>query len=382
MKNEDFEEMRPYNDSEVSQVIEKLIQDEYFSKFIVFAFPKFDLETIRQSLINITTVKDFQLFVMQPIFNNIISLSVEKLTSSGFEKLSDDRKCMFISNHRDIVLDTGFLQRFLYEHNLDTTEITFGSNLMNDHFFTQIGKLNKMFKINRGGTPREIFLNSMLVSKYMRYAITEKNQSVWIAQKNGRTKNGNDETEIAVLKMFSMSSKKDFVANFDEINITPISISYEFEPCDFLKTRELYISKRQKYIKTKNEDFNSIFQGINQWKGNVHLTVCESITVDELNFCNSFDGNKKFLQLAEIIDQRIHSNYKLWKNNYIAYDLLMQNNEFQSFYNNEDKEAFCEYANKGLQNIEGDSDELKDIFLQIYANPVKNSVKVNKKGLK
>jgi uncharacterized protein YqfB (UPF0267 family) len=230
----------------------------------------------------------------------------------------------------------------------------------------------------RGGTVREVLINSKCVSEYIRYVITEKKQSVWIAQRNGRTKDGDDKTEVAVLKMFAMSSKRPFVENFMQINLMPISVSYEYEPCDFLKVREVYISRRKKYEKVDGEDIASIVQGINQKKGNVSMVACQPVTFEELEECDTFHQNEKFKKLAELIDQRIYNNYKLWKTNYMAFDMLENSNKFVTHYTKNDKESFINYMNRGLSDIEGDMNELISIFLNIYANPVNNFLQIEK----
>ena len=192
---------------------------------------------------------------------SIINKTSSGLTYNGIENVDKNINYMLVSNHRDIALDATLLAYIFYINNLDTFEITFGSNLMQGDFVIDFGKINKMFKISRGGNARDFYKDSLHVSNYMRHTITEKKQSVWIAQRNGRTKDGSDETEIGVLKMFSLSSDKNFVENLNEIKILPISISYEYEPCDFLKAMEIYISSYQKYIKEAGEDLRSIITG-------------------------------------------------------------------------------------------------------------------------
>ena len=376
MKDSDFEDIRPYNDSEVPDAIKRISESIHFQMLVKYIFsPDVNLRTFTENFIKIKTVDEFQWQVMDKVIRRILAQTTESFSYSGFEQLAQDKNYMFVSNHRDILLDSAILQVILHECGLQTSEITFGSNLMVSPFVVDIGKMNKMFKIVRGGTIREIFKNSLTVSQYMRYAITQKRQSTWIAQRNGRTKNGFDNTEVAVLKMFAMSSPLDFVPNLMELNITPLAISYEYEPCDFLKTRELYISKRKQYEKEPGEDMSSIVHGATQWKKHVHLAVCEPITEEELKKCDTFTHNEKFKSLAEIIDKKIYQNYKLYKTNYIAHDLLHNANTYNSHYSNNEKEAFKQYMSAGLINIEGDMNELKTLFLQMYAAPV-NQLKI------
>jgi len=371
MTPEILNEYRPYNDSEVPAAIQRIAQDVLFPQIAQFIFPEKDLKGFLEEFKQIKTVDEFQEKIMDKAICKVVEKTITNLSYTGVDTLTNEKSYMFISNHRDIVLDSAILQTILFANKIKTTEITFGSNLMRPQFVVDVGKINKMFKIVRGGTAREIFINSLNVSEYMRYAITEKHESTWIAQRNGRTKDGIDKTEIAVLKMFAMSSKKPFAENLGELNITPIAVSYEYEPCDFLKTREIYISRRQNYVKEAGEDFNSIQHGIMQFKGNTHYTICETITQNELEICAQLPHNERFKELANIIDKKIYAGYKLWKTNYIAHDILYKKSEFSDFYSNSDREKFIEYMNKGINLIDGDHSELQEIFLGIYANPIR-----------
>ena len=370
MTIQDFEDIRPFDNKEIPDALRRVADHFYFPIIIHYLFPEEDINVFKDNFLRIKSAFEFQEKVMYKVIEILIQNSTTCLTSEGIEKLSNDKNYMFIANHRDILLDSAILQILLIDNQMDTSEITFGSNLMKDDFIIDVGKINKMFKIVRDGNFREIYNNSMKVSQYMRYAITEKKQSTWIAQRSGRTKDGDDMTEIAVLKMFAMSSKKTFVENLAELNITPLVISYEYDPCDFFKTREIYISRRQDYKKAQDEDLQSILHGIKQWKGNIHFAFTETITENELAFCAQYP--EKFKLLKEIIDKRIYTHYKLWPTNYIAYDLLNDNDKFAVFYTNKEKEIFLGYMNEGLKGIDGNTSELKNIFLKIYANPVYN----------
>jgi len=367
-----FDDIRPYYDSEIPAAIQRVAENPHFPLIVNYLFPEVDVEKYIHDFRKITTTNEFQGQIMHHVIRSIVGKSASGLSAVGFDKLDEKQKRMFIGNHRDILLDSAILQILLRENALSTSEITFGSNLMTSQFVIDIGKMNKMFKIVRGGNIRDFYRNSMHVSSYMRYAITEKDQSIWIAQRNGRTKNGDDKTEMAVLKMFALSSNKSFIPNLLELNITPLVISYEYEPCDFLKVAELYVSRYQKYVKEPNEDLHSIIQGITQWKGNIEFVVCDAITKEELEACDSLMRNEKFQRLAEIIDQRIYKNYKLWATNYIAYDILYKSDTYSKEYTENQRKAFEKYMNDGLEKIEGEYEELKTIFLEIYANPLKN----------
>jgi hypothetical protein len=242
---------------------------------------------------------------------------------------------------------------------------------MTSEFVIDAGKVNRMFKVVRDGTKREMLNNSKRLSAYMRYTITQKNTSLWIAQRKGRTKDGNDKTEPGLLKMLNISGTGNFLENFTELNIVPLTISYEYEPCDVLKVRELYSSLKAPYKKSPGEDLNSIITGITQQKGRIHFSVGKPIN-DKLYEIEERANNDKINQLTRMIDKQIYENYKLWKTNYIAYDILYNNGKYINKYTSEDKKAFKNYLTKQLNNIKGDKKILQKIFLNIYANPVEN----------
>lgn len=367
-----FDDIRPYYDSEIPAAAQRVADNPYFTAIINYLFPDKNVDEYIKEFRAISTTNEFQAQIMHHVIRSIVEKSSSGLTASGFDKLNDENKCMFIANHRDILLDSAILQILLRENALSTSEITFGSNLMTSQFVIDIGKMNKMFKISRDGNIRDFYRNAMHVSSYMRYTITEKSQSVWIAQRNGRAKKGDDKTEMAVLKMFALSSKNLFVPNLLELNITPLVISYEYEPCDFLKVAELYVAKYQKYVKEPNEDLNSVIRGVTQWKGHIDFVVCDAITKEELEECDALFRNEKFQRLADIIDQRIYSNYKLWKTNYMAYDMLNKCDTYSKHYTEHEKVEFKQYMDKGLEKIEGEYEELRTLFLEMYANPIKN----------
>ena len=373
MANE-FDDIRPYNDNEISDAMQRIVFNPYFDYIINFLYPDLPVEVVRNKFRSFNSVLSFQVNVMNSAIQNIVKNSSSGLSYSGMEYLSTKKRYLFLSNHRDILLDSALLQIILYANNHETSEITFGDNLMSSDFIVDIGKSNKMFKLIRGGTPKNIFINSMHTSRYIRYAIKEKQQSIWIAQRNGRTKDGNDITQQAVLKMFGMSGGRDFVQNFSELNIAPIAISYEYDPGDFLKTNEIYITRRQTYLKSQGEDLNSIITGIKQFKGKIHLAVSPPVSVDELRKIAETSKNERMQNLASLIDKRVYDNFKLWKTNYMAYDLLF-GNSFQAVYSDLEKDSFADYVDNAISKIPGDRTELKSIFLSIYANPVLNYIK-------
>lgn len=369
-----FDDIRPYNDDEVPAAIERVISDIYFPWLVNNLSPNKNLEDVISDFKKIKGVQEFQEKITFSVINRIIDNSISSFTCEGGNDIPNDRPYLFISNHRDIVLDAALLNLYLFQTKHGQTEITFGSNLMKNDISVDLGKINRMFRINRSGNLRDLYRDYFTVSSYIRHVITEKKRSVWIAQRSGRTKDGDDKTEPAVLKMFAMSSDSDFVENLSQLAITPVSVSYEYEPCAFAKAAELFVSSFTTYKKGKNEDYQSIWKGIVEPKGHVNFAITKPITLEELQYCDSFDKSEKYVQLAHIIDQRIYDTYVLEKNNYIAYDILNKSKKFAEQYSENDKKNFLDYMADGIAKLDipKSISDLENIVLNIYANPVKN----------
>ncbi|MBS5896198.1 MAG: 1-acyl-sn-glycerol-3-phosphate acyltransferase, partial [Prevotella buccae] len=235
-----FDDIRPYNDAEIPAAMQRIAKSDAFPLLASWIFPDRKLEDIREMVSRLTTTWDFQRQVMMPVNLQIIGRTINRLTFSGMEQLRPDRQYLFVSNHRDIMLDASLLQYLLVKAGRDTTEITFGANLMSPGVVTDIGKSNKMFRVERGGKLKDFYMSSRHLSDYIRHTLLEKRQSVWIAQRNGRTKDGNDHTDQGIIKMFCMSKSEDKIKALSELHIIPVSISYERESCDILKAIELY----------------------------------------------------------------------------------------------------------------------------------------------
>lgn len=370
-----FDDLRPYEISEIPQAMQRIAESPYLPEMAKFVFPDKKIDEVRSLLLKIQTVDDFQFQVMYYFNKSVIDRSINQITCSGLEYLDPQKNYLFVSNHRDIVLDSSLMQYLFYLNGLRTTEITFGSNLMSSQLVIDIGKSNKMFKVIRGGSIRDFYKNSKHLSEYIRYTITEKRESIWIAQRNGRTKNGNDATDQGIIKMFCMSGTNDIVASLNELCIVPLAISYEVEPCDILKTKELYLSHGGKeYVKKEGEDFHSILTGITQYKGNVHFSVCEPLKHEELDLIAKDFPNEFHKKVALLIDKRIYKNYKLHRNNYIAHDIRSKTENYSTHYTAEEKERFLLRYKQMLEAIDGEESILAAIFLGIYANPVDKSM--------
>ncbi len=380
-----FDDIRPFYDAEIPAAMQRIADSPHFPLLAQYVYPGQDIEEVRQLMRQFTNVDDFQHEVMRCVNEQVIARSMTSFTFDGLDALDPQQRYLFVSNHRDIMLDACLLQYALWRCGHETTEITFGANLMSTPLVIDIGKSNKMFRVERGGTPREFYQSSLHLSDYIRYCITEKHQSVWIAQRNGRTKDGDDRTDQGIIKMFGMSRSAAPVEALAELNIVPVSISYEWESCDLLKARELYLSRGTKYVKQPGEDLNSILTGVMQPKGDVHITFCQPLTADELQTLAA-EAEKTSEQphlhagaasdfnraVAHLIDERILGAYRLSANNYIAYDILSGHDTYSDRYSQVQRQLFS----KHLQQVDtlgiSDTEALRQLLLNIYANPLKN----------
>ncbi len=368
-----YDEFRPYNETEAKEAVLRITEDERFYSVIKYFFPDFSKPDYLNLMNSIRSIEDFQIKIMYSVINTIIENTSKGLTYSGIENIEREKKHVFISNHRDIFLDATIFQGILTNENFPTTEISFGNNLMKDKLVYEVGKINKMFKVYRKGSPRELLKKTIQLSEYIRYTIFNKKHSVWIAQRGGRSKDGNDKTQSGIIKMLNSSGSGSLAENIKELNIIPLAISYEFEPNDYFKVKELLNTVNGKYEKTKDEDINSIIDGISKQKGRIHLQIGKTINSKLRKLDDITARNQQTIKIAEFIDQSIYSNYKLWPNNYIAYDLLNKTDKYKSFYTKQEKEKFLDYKNKQLKSIKENSEKGDNLFLKIYSNPVKNS---------
>ncbi len=371
--NPQFDDIRPYYEEEIPAAMQRIATSDVFPLLASFVYPGESIEKIRERVCAFTTTKEFQHDTMRRVNEQVIARSTTGATISGLDRLDPDKNYLFVSNHRDIMLDASLLQYFFVINGFETTEITFGANLMMNPVVIDVGKSNKMFRVERpGGDLKEFYRKSLHLSEYIRYTIKEKKQSVWIAQRNGRTKNGIDATDQGIIKMFCMSEPHNKIKALADLHIAPVAISYEWEPCDILKALELYESQYTRYTKKPGEDLNSILTGIMQQKGRVHIELCQPISVAELSAFENQTNNEYHKSVAKLIDRRINTNYRLYPNNYIAHDLLYGNTKYHDMYTDEQYETFQKRLSKLDKYDTCDIDRLKEIFVGIYSNPVDN----------
>ncbi len=371
--------LRPYSDNEIPAAMERLASHEYFVYAAHFIFPNMTLSQAREKILKVRTVRDFQMEWMYHFNRRVIETTMEKFSFRFDSPLMPCKGYLFISNHRDIVLDSSLLQMVLADNGYDTSYITYGDNLIINRLAEDIARSNKMFKVVRQGNKRDLFNHSVILSRFMREKIQE-NQSCWIAQRSGRTKNGNDSTSHALVKMFSMSGPQDdLIANYEALHIVPVSVSYEYEPCDYLKTGEITARmETEEYEKRQGEDLNSILTGITQWKGNVHIHFGTPLTREDLQPYAALDKNAFCSQVCGLIDRQIVANYKLYPSNYVAFDLQEGTPRFKDFYTLQQKEAFLARMEKLKVSVPGD--KASGVYLGIYANPVKAAMELSAVG--
>ena len=368
----EFESISPYTDEQASEALGKLADYPAVAQASRYFFPEESPDFLKNVLKQIKTIDQFQVLVMQRFVRWVLEHTAKNFSYDGISNIDTSKKFLALSNHRDIIMDPAITQLVLHTNGIPMTEIAVGDNLITNEAIEYLIRSNRMIKVVRGISARELYLSSQLLSKYIRLNITEQRSSIWLAQRQGRTKNGYDVTEQGLLKMLDMSGTGDFQSNFEALNIIPMSISYEYEPCDILKARETVISRKQKYVKAEGEDFNSIMVGIMQQKGNVHLNIGKPLTSEEIAAAAQCDKNDRYQLIRHAVDIRVIEGYKLWKNNYVAYDILNHSFRYTDKYDASDVETFVAYMEKQLDTVEPtlNREDLRKHFLEIYANPV------------
>lgn len=370
-----FDAIRPFYDTEINEGIRSSVNHPMMKALMNFTFPDVDDSVWKEQLLKTHSIRDFQCNFIYASVQKVLEKSSDGLTTSGFEKLEKNTSYLFVSNHRDIILDTSLLNASLFDHGLVMTASAIGDNLVKKSFLLTLSKLNRNFLVQRGLPPRELLQSSKLLSQYIAHLLMRENRSVWIAQREGRTKDGNDATHPGVLKMLAMGSdEKELMDYFKKIRIVPVSISYEYDPTDALKMPQLIAEANNEiYIKEKNEDFMTLLSGIMGQKKHIHIHVGDVLDQELDSIASEYDNaNKQIQALAQVIDDSILSTYKLWPTNYIAYDLLYKTDKYRSFYTENEKSLF----GRRLEiRIDENNPVALESFLNMYANPVVNKSK-------
>jgi 1-acyl-sn-glycerol-3-phosphate acyltransferase len=364
-----FDKIRPFHDHEVHEALLSILEDPMLQKIMRFTFPNAPDAEWKTTLKSIHKIEDFKRLFVSKVLYRVLETSSAGLTSTGFDNLDKKAAYLFISNHRDIVLDASLINLTLYEHDIQLTASAIGDNLVRQPFLNTLAKINRNFLVMRGLSPRELLQSSRLMSEYIHMLLTKEHRSVWLAQREGRAKDGNDATHPGVLKMLSIAAEKeDLVSYFKKLNIAPIAISYEYDPTDALKIIELLAkSRNEKYVKGENEDFNSISAGITGAKKGIHISVSNDFN-DSLHLLDGVtNANQQIKIITQIIDNHIIKHYKLWASNYVAADLLAQSDVYSDHYSADEKAFFVERMQK---RIDTKDEQARSQFLAMYANPV------------
>lgn len=378
----EFNEIRPYNDEELPQIFEELIADPAFQKAATDAIPNVPFELLAQKIRACKSKLDFQETFCYGILWKIAADHTDGLTLDHTALPDKSKAYTYVSNHRDIILDSGFLSILLIDQGMDTVEIAIGDNLLVYPWIKKLVRVNKSFIVQRALTMRQMLESSARMSRYMHYTINEKKQSIWIAQREGRAKDSNDVTQDSVLKMLAMGGDGDIITNLQELNIVPLSISYEYDPCDYLKAQEFQLKRDiPDYKKTTDDDLLNMQTGLLGYKGRVCFRMASCINEDLGELERTLPKPELFVAISALIDKRIHANYRIFATNYVAHDLLYKEERFVEHYTAEDKKRFISYIDGQLERItlpNKDVDFLREKLLLMYANPLTNYLAATK----
>lgn len=372
----DFEDIRSYNNDEYQQIIRDLLEVEPLMKAIQSYFPEASIDEIKNKMLSFETCDAFQADLSCAIVQRIIDKTMVTFDWDGIVKLDRDTPYLLISNHRDIILDSALINYCLLGRKYNFSEIAIGSNLVVQPWVKKLVRLNKSFIVKRNVPKEEMLEASKTLSAYIKHTLQNKKSSIWIAQREGRAKDGNDKTNPALLKMFGLANEGDLLDYLISMNITPVSISYELDPCDYLKVPELIKKSRgEVYQKSPGEDDQHMILGLQGNKGRVFARFGQPVN-DKVEHLRSIKNRNELLKLfAEAIDKEIYANYHLWSTNYIAYDLLHSVKKYADQYTEEEKSNFISYMNDRLALLAED-DQNQHFFLTMYANPIINKESV------
>lgn len=378
----DFSDIAPYEASMFQEKIRSLVKEPGFLHAVGYTMPKEDVPFLIEELLKITNTHDFQQEVMLPFLELIAKTTTSGITLGGIKYLNPNLSYTYITNHRDIVLDASFLNLALTRRGIPSTEVAIGNNLLVFDWIEDLVRLNKSFIVKRNTGVREALTAAKQLSAYIHYTILDKRESVWIAQREGRAKDSSDHTQESLLKMFALEGEGTFIERIKEINLMPVSISYEIDPNDYLKAREFLLKRRDpEYKKSQRDDLFSMETGLLQFKGKVHFQLTPRINSRLEQIGETKDRNTAAKWICRIIDQAIHRSYEIFDINYIAYDLLHGGHRFESHYTAERKTEVSDYFNAQLDKVDlpDITWEEREFMLEkmyvMYANPLKNKLR-------
>ena len=377
--DEQFDDIRPFNDDEIPAAVASLSKEEYFRK--VAEYLPGDTDTFMQEFSKVSTTDDFQTRMLFPFLRWIARTTSDSLLGVGFGNIDPSKPYTYISNHRDILLDATLLGLLLAEHGIPTPETALGDNLLVYPWMSQLVRVNKSIIVYRNMPMMKTLEEAHRLSGYINHALRDKNRSVWIAQREGRAKNSDDRTQESVIKMLALEGDGDLRHNVEALNIAPVSISYEYDPCDYLKAREFQLKRdNPDYRKSPKDDLKSMSTGLLGKKGNIRFSISGSINAEVAKLPCHLKRSEFFTAVAAIMDRKIHQGYCLFAGNYVAYDMLAATGRFADKYTAAEKQEFETYLEGQLAKIENlprpDYPYLKARMLEMYANPLRNRMAV------
>ena len=379
----EFDDIRPFDSEELPEVYNRLLANEQFRQVLNYLYPNVPIDAISQKMHQCKTILEFQKAFAYTFLQELID---KASTGCDMESSAIDntRQYTFVSNHRDIVLDSAFLSKLLIDNGFATTcEIAIGDNLLSLPWVRDLARLNKSFIVKRGLAPRELMQASVKMARYMIFALTEKHENLWIAQREGRAKDSNDLTQKSILKMFALGAEGTLLERLQQFHVVPLSISYEYDPCDYLKAAEMQAKRdNANWKKGPMDDVPSMQTGIMGYKGNIHYHAAPCIDeyLETLKTTTDMANGPLLDAICQHIDTEIHRNYRLYANNYVALDELDGTTIYTNKYSDDNKAKFDAYIEKQLAKItlpNKDEAYLRQRLLEMYANPARNYLKAN-----
>lgn len=378
----DFSDIAPYDDSVFHEKMEQLVKEPGFLHAVNYTMPPEDVPVLITELLKIGNKHDFQTQIMFPFLEMLAKKTTSGISLGGVKYLNPGITNTYITNHRDIVLDASFLNLALLRKGYTTSEVAIGNNLLIFDWITDLVRLNKSFIVKRNTGLREGLEAAKKLSAYIHHTIIEKRESIWIAQREGRAKDSSDHTQESLVKMLAIGGEGTFIDRLKEINLMPVSISYEYDPNDYLKVREFLLRRRDpNYKKSQRDDLFSMETGLLQFKGKVHFQLTPRINTKLDQLGDFKDNNTAAKYVCCLIDQAIHRSYEIFTINYVAFDLLHNTNRFSRKYTEDQKQKTIEYFNRQLNKVEvedlkeDERDYMMSMMLSMYANPLKNKLR-------
>jgi len=380
-RDDQFSDIRPYRDYEYKKVIKRLFDHPAVIQLTKSIFKDQPYQVFKDNVSNLDGIFQFQKAVLQPILLDMLAKSTDGFTYTGIENIDSSRQYVFISNHRDITLDPSLITKALVENHFITPEVAIGDNLIQAPWIRDVLRLTKSFIVKRNLAPRELIESSKKLSQYIYHVITERNECVWIAQREGRAKDGNDVTQPGLITMLAMSAQGSLTEHFEKLNISPVTISYEYDPCDIEKARSLYANRYLGgYKKSHKEDVHSMRDGILGFKGRINIHFGEPI-IDEIKQFPADEHRSEYIaRIRHLLDDQIITGYKLWPTNFIASELYLKEKPDYQHYTKEQRQQFIQNIENKVSEMEGDHEKLRMIFYEMYARPVINKEKIMNEG--